>query len=1247
MTKIVPLIRWFAPIGKALESSLETLDYHWLGRDRVTKKDWRALDSEYRVIILADAGAGKTFEFRRAAERHAEKKQAAFFIRIEDISAKFTEAFEVGTSEDFSKWLESTNEAWFYLDSVDEVRLDEPRAFEKAIRTFAERIHDARHRAHIYISSRPYAWRPNLDRALIEELLPSPERPDGPIDRHHVRKDPDRDNEGPVRLYRLEPLDEDDIRTFAGHRRIEDINSLIATLEHTALFSFAQHPFDLEDIIATWAEDRSFHSRLKFLQRGIKRRLSPPAVRFGPLQKPALDEALRGARLLAAAAVLTGESNIRMPGAIEAGGVDAATLLSDWSSTEVRDLLSRGVFNEPIYGMVRFRHRETRELLAAEWFAEQLGQADARVDIEGLLFREKYSEAVIVPRLRPILSWLILFNDGVRERALVLDPQLATEGGDASQLPLEVRRRLLHEIVSRIVDKESGETGGDNTSIARIAQSDLACDTLELINRHFNSDKAIFFLARLSWQGNMKEPAERLFVVAVDSNRGIWARIASARAVMTSASFETRQRLWSSLIESPSHLPRRLLAELIDNSPANDETARLVIGAIARLEGWQRFETTGLSLAIHRLVDQMPLFGDRAKSQPLQTLIEGFNYFLSGRGSVESENVQIPAPYRWLLAPALHCAAKLISGRAAVCLGEPILSILNIAGAPRSIDDLDDGKHKQELIVLIPKWPELNDLLFWRAITNRRAELEAQGQRLTSEWQVMLLQPFWGFDEASFERTVEWIGSRETADDRMVALSRTFRTYVENERPKPWLRRLKMAVSGDPQLEEALNQFLHPPKLPDRENWRKVRKSSERRAAARKRTEALQRAKFIAYVIAHPDEISNPPGRAPGELSNAQFNLFRMIEGDDPGLSTTRGAVWRKLIPEFGEVVAEAYREGAMRHWRAYQPGLPSEGAKINSISAALIFAMAGLEIEAGEDGRALASLPEHEARHAMQFIVWELNGFPRWLEPLYRAYPQIGRALITGELFWELEHASADQPWQYILHDLVYHASWLHAELAQPISEWLSSNELKNGETLRYCRHILINGGADEQALAELAKKKIADIDSPATRAYAPDWYALWVDTDPDSAIPAFEEKLGQLDKAAATDFAESFVTALMRGGPSKGAFRTAKHLKHLYHLMHRYICVGDDIDRSGKGVFSPIRRDSAQDGRNALFSMLIEIPGKETHDALLDLARTHAVEEYRPAMRLRAHQRAVSDSDIMPWTNCQMRDFLAKLSQ
>ena len=170
----VPLVRRFSPVPDSLaESDEQQFEARF---DYSNPLTWEDIDKGYRSVVLAEAGAGKTFEMQARAKYVGTQGDYAFFIRIEDIECDFEQSFEVGNADSFQQWLVAPSDAWFYLDSVDEARLENPTAFKRAIHRFSRKIKNAQHRAHVSISSRPYAWRPHSDRQLIEQYLPLPER---------------------------------------------------------------------------------------------------------------------------------------------------------------------------------------------------------------------------------------------------------------------------------------------------------------------------------------------------------------------------------------------------------------------------------------------------------------------------------------------------------------------------------------------------------------------------------------------------------------------------------------------------------------------------------------------------------------------------------------------------------------------------------------------------------------------------------------------------------------------------------------------------------------------------------------------------------------------------------------------------------------------------------------------------------------------------------------------------------------
>jgi hypothetical protein len=732
MESHVPLDRQFSPVPKDREEAESNeISMVWGG---VTPKTWDDMDREFRCVILAEAGAGKTEELRQRASVLASQGKLAFFIRIEDIEANFYQAFEIGEEVQFQAWLKSTEEAWFFLDSVDEARLENPRIFEKAIRRFATGIKGVAHRAHVYLSSRPYAWRPKEDRRLFEEHLYIAAQQEEDGDEGQQSKP-----QSALTIYTMRPLNEGRIRCFCAARAANDIDRLLREIDRANLWSLAERPFDLEGILAKWADDSALDGRLELLHHNIDRRLrdehSSDRAQRQPLN---LELAKEGARRLAAAVVLTGQAGLNVPDATPTKpGIEAESVLADWNPKDVRALLERGLFNDVIYGAVRFRHRDIRELLAAEWFAGLLNAGNSRYSVEALFFREQYGQHIITPRLRPILPWLILFDDEIRRKALTIHPEIAVEGGDPSQLPLLERQRILADIIRRIILDEDDRSARDDSAIARIANRDLSEDAQQLINEHSDNDDAIFFLGRLVWQGEMANCVPSLVAIATDNSRGKYARIASARAVMTCGSKDQKQSLWRQLNESEDQIPRELLAELVEEAQPDSEVVAQLVVSLGKLPPHERFKASRLGDGLHDFVERLPLEGDH---QAIILFLNGLHGYFATPPYVERRECHVSKEFAWLLSPATHAVEKLIIARNEAALGETAFSTMLMVPALRHWHDNDLNEYKDHLHQLVPKWPDLNDALYWVSIKQARdAEVEKTGKSFTDDWPVSWL----------------------------------------------------------------------------------------------------------------------------------------------------------------------------------------------------------------------------------------------------------------------------------------------------------------------------------------------------------------------------------------------------------------------------------------------------------------------------------------------------------------------------
>ena len=1238
----IRLDRQFAPVPESNEAADKNQSlFNW---GLLKPKSWDDIEAEYRCVILAEAGAGKTEELYHRAEHLQQQGKPAFFIRIEDIDNDLQNAFEIGDQEDFCSWLQSTQEAWFFLDSVDESRLKNPRDFEKAMRRFANAIGNGAHRAHIYISSRPYAWRASEDRKLLDRILlhPAADVKTDAGDNYRQSAPPSA-----LSIYILCPLDLERIRRYCNARMVRDVEHLLQEIERASLWSLAERPFDFEAILAKWEKDQVLDSRLELLRFVIEKRLEDTHNTDRHQSQPLnLERAKVGARRLAAAGILTGQVNLNVPDASpDKPGIEPTKILHDWEHRDVRVLLERGIFNDVIYGAVRFRNRDVRELLAAEWFRDLLGKEQSRNRIENLFFGEKYGEIVLIPRLRPILPWLILLDDNILERAIKICPEIAIEEGDPSKLHLHVRRRILADIVKRISSGEEVRSADDISSLVRIANHALSSDTRQFIDNYFSNDKAIYFLSRLVWQGKMSNCVDPLLGIARDSSRDLAARRSSALAVMACGSAEQKTSLWQSLNDIKDKMPYELLEILIRE--ATPENVEQLLDSLGKLVTPRRVNSFLFSRTLHDYIER--LAAGRALEE-LNQLIIGLNGYLERQPLVQDPDCRISNEFCWLIEFAMHAAEKFISlGDDAEPPCEAVLAILLNIPALGYSPEGGSNAYSNSLKSLIPTRAALNDALYWASIERERTAQAETGKVVNDDWPVACRDPHWAFDANSFTRLIGYIESCSNQDDKLIALRRAFRVYTQADRPNQLLTSLQAAVAANQLLQEELELLLNPPISESARQYQSLfRKISRERDEAQLQMNQ-ERSSWMAQVRANPDRIGNCIENNQGEITN---NIAWLMHELSSIQSTSRShdyANWRLLEPDFGESAALVYRTAAINHWRNYRPALRSEGIQARNHTYSLSFAMAGLEIEAAEIDGFPSDLSEAEVCHALRYITWQMNGFPSWLERLHQVFPALVEKAVLKELVWELENAQLETPMHYILGPLVYYGLWLHPALAPALLQWIEANPLRIRNNRNHCLRILVNGGIEPARLVNLASQQIAQSNDPDI---LPGWHALLVACDPTTGISQVQQWLGNLSGEAATQAAQLFIVELMgeqherEGRPYFMFFHTADHLKTLYLLMHQYIRAEDDIGRANGVVRCVGIRDHAQSARDMLFDLLSKIPGKPSYVAITALIKEHPVPDYRDWFKTLAYRRAEEDSDLEAWSVEQFIEFEQSLT-
>jgi hypothetical protein len=1174
----------------------------------------------------------------------------AFFIRLENIPAGFEYAFEVGTYEAFEEWVSSNEEGWLFLDSVDEARLRHPGDFELAIRMLSRKIGTSKDRTYIVITGRTSAWRPKTDLAYCTSHLPyagaakvTPDSQAEDDDSGGITTKPQGEDSPIFTIVALDDLTSNQIEVFAKARGIQDSKAFLEAVERADAWSFTSRPQDLAELTEFWLDKGRIGNRLENMRNSIDRRLTERDQDRADARPLSAERARQGSRLLAAATTLVQNPAIRVPdGADNSKGIAVQSVLPDWDDKDQSTLLSRPIFDEAIYGAVRFHHRSVREYLTAEWFAELLKHETSRRTIEALFFRNQYGLEIVTPTLRPILPWLAILDEKIMERVRKLAPEIFFEGGDPSQLPQEVRRSILREVCQQIADHTTGRSMQEYAAVQRFANPDLSEEVRALIRRYLDNDDLTAFLLRMVWLGRIKDAFPEAIAIALTPTAERYVRISAFRAIRAIGSNIDKEKVRQSFLAEASELKRKWLAELVEGVQPTDETLAWLFSCLEKTAQKEPY-------AYDYLTDALTEFVGRAEIELLPQLVAGLNRLLNLPPVIERRYCEVSEKFQWLMVPACKAVEQLVLNRHPASLAPDALAILHYFTAVRAHGIHDLSEVKADFSKLVPEWNELNRALFWfETQRKRRAVSKKNEKRLTDFWQVSSFESFWQFDQSDFEYLASEISRQTLRDDQLVALSLAFFLYKKAGRPRAWREQLKKIVAGNDELSEHLRNYLKPPAQSEKvRRWKRQEADWQKRKRARQKTKEKYHEDWKRSLNENLDNLLAQLSDKPGVLTNALDYLFDQAQHRNHTSTRWGEYNWKTLIQEYGEDVARYYRDASVSLWRHHKPTLRSEGAPLNKTPRAVIIGLNGLEIEATETEEWPKNLSNAEVELACRYASFELNGFPTWFPKLFEMYSKTVSDFLMQEVQYELSIEKPGVDHHYIISDLSWSGQWAWKRLGPRIYDVLKS-EPKSLANLDNLLKILQGSTISDDHIEKLASRKCSTLKNSE---HVARWFAVWTGVAPDNAIAALKISFSKIeDKEHQTMFAMNFVTHLWGGRRHGGttvrqAFKTPEHLKSLYLLMHEHIRREEDIKRVGKGVYSPGLRDDAQDARSGLFSSLNQIPGKESFLAITEIAKMHPYEASRSWMLLHAKTRAEQDGDIEPWSPSQVRDFNDRL--
>ncbi|TCA18552.1 ATP-binding protein [Rhizobium leguminosarum bv. viciae] len=1165
---------------------------------------WDELLQSQRVLIISEAGAGKTWECRQQAVRLNSERQAAFFVELATLAGvPFRDTLDASERERLDQWISSQSEvATFFLDSMDELNLTRT-SFTLALKRFSEGISAQLGRARIVITSRPTPFDEEaVRRHLFIPSVPSSRTPDEEFAGIAMGEDLNGSLNGvggkrvrPWRTVALMPLSDEEMVQFALMRGVDDAGELVEDLRERDALEFARRPLDLNDVCTSWRQHKRIGTHREQVVTDVRFKLRPREDRPEPAELT-VDRAFEGASRLALGLVLTRRFTIRHGAESDVMGQEAALdpdeILQDWLPSERRALLERALFGFASYGRVRFHHRTVIDYLAAD----RLRRLHTRGTCSFAVIRERiftrtHDKLIARPSMRAVAGWLALSEIGIFELLRDNEPAVLLGEGDPRSLPPRHREQALEAYVQRYSGGGWRGLSVPSVQLHRFGSKGLAPTINRLWGNGIESPDVREMLLSMVALGRISGCADLLHETAGSGDCSLTERMIALDGLLVvgdprigyfSAAIAEGGEAWSdrlSLIAIRKLFP-----------------AHMTAGQLCAVLG--RLKKRGRKANVEELDQLLPLIADaEISASELANLRDGLLVLL-GQGLrwqdgwphvisdqahlanalavVSARGLRVSCDHRWLHA----CAV-------ALCLRHR---------------DSDPGLGK-ELRERIADFDAENfSKLFWAV------DAFIHGLNPTREPAPRFLEVI-GSDglDLVLNRDIGWIKrdlaavSRAVGERSMMLHALAWLVPVARQRAR--FADLRPLVTDAPALLSLLDDIAVRPSADGakRKNKSAMAKKKERE----KRRAVTDQASWIAFrrrVLDHPDEVF-----ADSNEDMTAWNLSKVMSFNRDDQRWNRQFIER----HFNRHTADRLRSALMRMWRRQRPTLPSERPKNkrNSYWSPWVVGLAGVFAEAEDSGWA-ARLADVDAELAARLAPVQLDGMPRWLEDLIAVHPAAVDRTLGEELSWELRQPARSSSVN-LLQSIRYAPTGIGSFFVGRVLAWLDEEDvgtLQKADSEGDLRRVelavqAVMKHADskaQEAFLELASRHLAG----PLRLYAElIWLPVVIQLDPARGIAALERRL---ENVAPSKYS-SAVAIFGKLFGDRDAISLANTsftpdlLLRLVRLGHRHVRSEDDWHREGN-YLSDIR-DEAEGARDALVKALLDAKGDGAWEAKLQM--------------------------------------------
>lgn len=1192
--KPIELTRTFAPASDKQDDDEDWSSYLGSTSGRL---NWEDLRDKPLTVVLGQAGIGKTIEFELEVQRLRRAGKAAFFVALNQLVNPQSWSRALAESYDgYEQWKASNETAYFFLDAVDEARLNGQTDFVQALSEVFLALGKCMARVHFVISSRPTDWSIDGVRDAVNKYLGKPigtalsalkETPASAIGTSGTTVNVERlstANAFEPLVASLEPLSISEAKRLAEAFGVQEAEAFWDTVSDGSYAFMATRPLDLEWMVRLWNEKRTLGTYRELIEFNIENRLTDVNPSYHAAGAVLSQDQLRmGSEELAAATEFSGRTYIATEYAppIRADEVAPSSVLSGWKPNEVARLLSVAVFDEATFGRVRFHHRTTRAYLAACWVNRQLAIGVPFHRVLTLFAASPFGVAVLIPSRRWALCWLATINVEVREWLTRHFPEMLLFDGDPEAWDSLSADRAFVAYVQRLKSGLKTDWYNDLSEFRRVGRTlspGLVAGLLATPDLPVRVTTALLPIAN---HGRLVDCAEVVFAIYKNIAASQRERRYALEVLETIATPEQRMAINEDLV-SGLITSNALIASAL---PAIDWQGLSMAQLVAIFMQTTSEERYGGGAMARTLKDDLlPVATATSAAMLLRAVLEALPRPEAGERFARFSDSDQPKR-AWLLDVLPDCFERLLRllrqthGDYPDCCIEAAerLEALRDTG----FIDREDFRRIHILVA------EHSGLRWQIALEIAQSEnISHSTSRLT--WGMNCLVNF----EAADMPDLILRANDPAASQDVRNIWFTVGTEVAFRGLKGRSRTESLAelVSGhDSKARQAQVDTR-------RANWAagvKHRRTWRAEDALQKRERQVQHEANRAQLMADVESI-----RDANHLGSLHWLISYSYE--HAGRTTFTRVNYEVISRDFGQAVAVALADGLKVVWAAAEAPNPAD-YKDGALPWTALTALAGLHTLLDE-GINIASLTDSDAGRAAKLAVWELNGPPSWFEPLAKAHgPVVSEALRP----WIESEAQLETDAPHLrggLEMALRCSTAVRAALLVPFVPMLTDGRVRRPETLKeLAKALRASGLIAADVLSDLCRARVVSSISPKGLLGETYWLRTWLEEDPASAWAWFEQHVAS-SPAVAGELVKAFAKMAQDCKWVKQPVDAASIdvLLRLHSLLTQYQPPPDaPVDTEDAGTFGHVVAEL----RSGIPNVLVQLRGAAVHRALIQL--------------------------------------------